>query len=90
VLFVIRTMGNPLRSRPSRGLTMTVIAIVLIGTALPVTPVGAVLGFTMPPAGYFPFLVAAVLAYLLAVNVAKAQLVRRVRRSRADHVGDCP
>ncbi len=79
VLFVIRTMGNPLRSRPSRALTSTVIAIVLAGIALPATPVGALLGFTMPPAAFFVFVAIAVIAYLLAVDVAKARLVRRWR-----------
>ncbi len=79
VLFVIRTMDNPLRSRPSRALTATVIAIVLIGIALPATPAGPLLGFTIPPAGYFVFMAAAVIAYLLVVDVAKARLVRRER-----------
>jgi Mg2+-importing ATPase len=77
VLFVIRTMGSPLRSRPSRALTVTVVAVLLTGIAMPLTPVGVVLGFTIPPASYFLFVVAAVLAYLVAVDLAKAQLVRR-------------
>jgi magnesium-transporting ATPase (P-type) len=35
VLFVIRTMGNSLKSRPSRTLTVTTLAVVAIGVALP-------------------------------------------------------
>src|SRR5205823_8057039 len=35
VLFVIRTAGNPLRSRPSKPLTITTIAVVLTGVVLP-------------------------------------------------------
>src|SRR5262249_24358194 len=35
VLFVIRTAGNPLRSRPSLALTATTILVVLIGVLLP-------------------------------------------------------
>jgi Mg2+-importing ATPase len=79
VLFVIRTMGNPLRSRPSRSLTITTLAIVAIGVVLPTTPLAAILGFTTPPARYFMLLVAAVVAYLLLVEVAKRQLVQRLR-----------
>jgi P-type Mg2+ transporter len=79
VLFVIRTMGNPLRSRPSRALTVTVIAIVLIGVALPATPLGPILGFTVPPAPYFAFVTAAVVVYLLAVEFVKRRLVRSGR-----------
>ena len=46
VLFVIRTMGNPLTSRPSRALAITTVSIVAIGLALPATPLGPLLGFT--------------------------------------------
>ena len=49
VLFVIRTMGNPLRSRPSRALTITTLAITGIGVALPWTPLAGALGFTPLP-----------------------------------------
>ena len=79
VLFVIRTMGNPLRSRPSRPLTITTLVIVAIGTVLPATPLAGILGFTMPPARYFVLLFAAVVVYLLLVQAAKQQLVRRLR-----------
>jgi len=78
VLFVIRTMGNPLRSRPSRPLTITTIAIVVIGAVLPVTPLAPLLGFTPPPARYFALLVVAVIVYLVLVEIAKRQLVRRL------------
>jgi P-type Mg2+ transporter len=56
VLFVIRTMGNPFRSRPSRSLTVTTLLIVAIGVALPVTPMATVLGFTRLPVSCFAFL----------------------------------
>src|SRR5262249_1887040 len=49
VLFVIRTMGNPFRSRPSPALAVTALAVVAAGLALPLTPLGPVLGFTAPP-----------------------------------------
>jgi Mg2+-importing ATPase len=77
VLFVIRTMGNPFRSRPSRSLIVTTLLIVGIGVALPVTPMAVLLGFTRLPASYFAFLIPAILAYLVLVDVAKRQLARR-------------
>ena len=78
VLFVIRTMGNPFRSRPSRSLTVTTLAIVAIGVVLPATPIATVLGFTRLPASYFAFLIPATLTYLGLVDVAKRQLARRL------------
>jgi P-type Mg2+ transporter len=48
VLFVIRTAGNPLRSRPSRPLAITTVVIVLVGVLLPYTPLASPLGFTPP------------------------------------------
>jgi Mg2+-importing ATPase len=48
---------------------------VLVGVALPATPVGTLLGFVALPAAYFGFVVAAVLGYLLAVQLVKARLV---------------
>ncbi len=78
VLFVIRTMGNPFRSRPSRSLTVTTLGIVALGTVLPATPLAAFLGFSRLPISYFAFLIPAILIYLGMVDVAKRQLVRRL------------
>jgi Mg2+-importing ATPase len=78
VLFVIRTMGNPFRSRPSRSLLVTTLLIVGIGVALPATPLATLLGFTRPPASYFAFLIFATVVYLVLVDVAKRQLARRL------------
>jgi Mg2+-importing ATPase len=79
VLFVIRTTGNPLRSRPSRPLAIMTIVIVAIGALLPATPLAGLLGFTMPPVRYFVLLLLAVVMYLSLVEVAKRQLVKRLR-----------
>jgi Mg2+-importing ATPase len=79
VLFVIRTMGNPFRSRPSRSLTVTTLLIVAVGVALPMTPLAMVLGFTRLPLSYFAFLIPTTLTYLILVDVAKRQLARRLR-----------
>ncbi|MDE3089185.1 MAG: HAD-IC family P-type ATPase, partial [Chloroflexota bacterium] len=78
VLFVIRTFGNPLRSRPSHPLAITTTLIVLIGIALPFSPLADMLGFTALPLGYFVFLAAATATYLLLVQWVKGILMRRL------------
>jgi Mg2+-importing ATPase len=74
---VIRTAGNPLKSRPSRPLTITTLVIVLIGAVLPFTPLAAALGFAPLPLGYFLFLVVATATYLVLVDRGKRLLMRR-------------
>jgi Mg2+-importing ATPase len=76
VLFVIRTMRSPWRSRPSRALTATTLAIVLLGLLLPYTPLAAPLGFTRLPGLYFAFLGPATVTYLLLVEIVKRHLFR--------------
>ncbi|HEX9411866.1 MAG TPA: magnesium-translocating P-type ATPase, partial [Ktedonobacterales bacterium] len=77
VLFIIRTAGNPLRSRPSRPLTITTIVIVVVGTLLPYTPLAGPLGFTPLPAIYYLFLLGTIVTYLLMVEVGKRWLMGR-------------
>ena len=77
VLFIIRTAGNPLRSRPSRPLTITTLLIVAIGILLPYTPLAGPLGFTPLPALYFLFLAIMTAIYLLLVQLVKSRLMRR-------------
>jgi Mg2+-importing ATPase len=74
VLLVIRTMRNPLRSRPSIPLATTTLVIVLIGLVLPFLPVARTLGFVPLPPLYFAFLLAATATYLLLVEVVKRRL----------------
>jgi Mg2+-importing ATPase len=74
VLFVIRTMGNPLRSRPSLPLAITTASIVAIGTLLPYSPLARILGFVPLPAPYFAFLILSVITYLFLVELAKRRL----------------
>ena len=80
VLFVIRTMGNPFRSRPSLPLTATIAAVLLVAVLLPFSPLAHTLGFTAPPAGYFVFLLLAAGTYLVIVEFAKRPLMRRYQR----------
>jgi P-type Mg2+ transporter len=74
VLFVIRTMRSPWRSRPSRALTATTLSIVAVGLLLPYSPLAGPLGFTPLPGSYYVFLTAATLTYLLLVEVVKRRL----------------
>jgi Mg2+-importing ATPase len=78
VLFVIRTMGNPLASRPSRALTVTTAGVAAIGLVLPATPIAPLLGFAVPPPAYFGFLVVMTVAYLGLVEVVKRRVARRL------------
>lgn len=77
VLFVIRTMGNPLRSRPSLPLMTTTIAVALLAVLLPYTPLAAVFGFTPLPVAYAGYVAGATAIYLLLVETVKRQIVRR-------------
>jgi P-type Mg2+ transporter len=77
VLFVIRTAGSPLRSRPSAPLIVTTIGVVLAGIALPWTPLAGRLGFVPLPFPFFLFLGAMTAAYLVAVEIAKRRLFQR-------------
>jgi len=78
VLFIIRTAGNPLRSRPSLPLMSTALLVVLVGILLPFTPLAIPLGFTPLPGAYFLFLIGVTSTYLLLVELVKRRLMRRL------------
>ncbi len=80
VLFIIRTAGNPLRSRPSLPLTITTLLMVAIGIILPYTPLAGDLGFTPLPGLHFLFLAGMTITYLLLVELVKRRLMRRLYR----------
>ena len=77
VLFVIRTMGNPLTSRPSVPLAITTVLIVMIGVWLPYSPLSRPLGFTTLPGPFFTFLAISTATYLMLVQWAKRMLFAR-------------
>ena len=52
VIFVLRTRGNPLRSRPHPLLATTSVAVVVLAVVLPFTPLGAWFGFAPPSAAF--------------------------------------
>ena len=71
VIFLIRTRGNPFRSRPHPVLAATSIAVATLGALLPFTPLGAYFGFVPLPAKFYLILAAMVVTYLLMVELAK-------------------
>jgi P-type Mg2+ transporter len=76
VLFVIRTMGNPLKSRPSGLLSATILAVSLAAFVIPYTPLASLLGFTTLPASYIAYVIGATITYLGLVEVAKRLVLR--------------
>ncbi|MBZ5696052.1 MAG: magnesium-translocating P-type ATPase [Acidobacteriia bacterium] len=77
VLFVIRTMRNPFKSRPSFPLAVTTILVVILGIWLPYSPLAGRLGFTALPGPFFVFLAISIVTYLLLVEWAKRLLFSR-------------
>jgi Mg2+-importing ATPase len=78
VIFVIRTARNPLSSRPSLALTLTTVSVVLFGTALPFTSLGALIGFTPVPVAFLIFIAIATGTYLILVEIVKRRLMLRL------------
>ena len=76
VIFIIRTRGNPLKSRAHPLLTATSLAIVAIAVLLPFTPLGTHFGFVPPPLRFYLILGVMVLVYLFAVELAKRAFYR--------------
>jgi Mg2+-importing ATPase len=79
VIFIIRTRGSPLASRPQPLLTATSLAVVALAAVLPFTSLGAYFGFVPPPAKFYFILAGIVVIYLAAVEVAKRLLYRSLR-----------
>ncbi len=77
VVFIIRTAGNPFKSRPSRALSLTVLIVIVIAVILPFSPLASILGFVPLPVSYFVFLGAATATYLLLVELVKRRLMKR-------------
>ncbi len=83
VIFIIRTRGNPFKSRPHPILAATSLAVVAIGATLPFTPLGTYFGFAPPPARFYFILAAMVVVYLVMVELAKKAFYRWHRGSGA-------
>jgi Mg2+-importing ATPase len=71
VIFVIRTAGNPFRSRPSLPLGVGVAGGVFLGLLAVMTPMRELLGFAALPPLFFAVLVLFVVTYLGLVQLLK-------------------
>ena len=72
VIFAVRTRRVPFfRSRPSRPLLASALAVVAVGAVLPYTPLAGPLGFTSLPGTFFAALAGMVAAYLVLIEVGK-------------------
>jgi len=79
VIFIIRTRGNPLKSRAHPLLAATSVAVVAIAVGLPYTPLGSYFGFVPPPLRFYVILGGMVLLYLSAVELAKRGFYRWIK-----------
>jgi Mg2+-importing ATPase len=78
-IFAIRTRRVPFfRSRPSRPLLASTVAVVAIGFALPFTPLAHALGFTHLPLSLVGVILAIIPTYLLVLELGKRFFYRRV------------
>jgi Mg2+-importing ATPase len=77
VVFVIRTTANPLKSRPSRTLFISVLAVVVIAMVLPYTAVGSLLRLTPLPVSLLGTIALLAVTYLLLVQAVKSWFYRR-------------
>lgn len=76
VIFIIRTRGNPLKSRAHPLLVVTSLVVVIIAVALPFTSIGAHFGFVPPPPRFYLILGAMVFVYLFVVELTKQVFYR--------------
>jgi Mg2+-importing ATPase len=77
VIFVIRTRGSALRSRPAPVLAATSLAVLAAALIIPFTPLGTTLGFVAPPLRLLGLLVPLVFGYLVVAEVIKRAFYRR-------------
>ncbi|MBI4494382.1 MAG: magnesium-translocating P-type ATPase [Chloroflexi bacterium] len=76
VIFVVRTAGSPLRSRPSTALCLSVLGSTLVGIGLALSPLGTIVGFTPVPPAFFGALALLTATYLAIVDRLKRRFYR--------------
>jgi Mg2+-importing ATPase len=77
IIHVIRTNKIPfLQSQPSWPVTVMTVVIMVVGVAIPFSPLGRYLGFTALPPLYWPFLVLTLVCYMLLTQGVKMWLLR--------------
>jgi Mg2+-importing ATPase len=77
VVFVIRTAGNPFKSRPSGRLLIGVVTVSVAGAVLPYTRLGGLLGFTPIPLPLLGAISLLAVTYLFLVQAVKTWFYRR-------------
>ena len=82
VIFIIRTRGLPWVSRPHPLLAGLSVGVVVAGLVIPLTPLGTLFGFVLPPPGFYVFLIATVAVYLFLVQIVKQAFLRHARAAR--------
>jgi hypothetical protein len=78
VVFIIRTRRKPFwKSKPSKYLVISAIAILAFALILPFTPLGEVFGFVEPPPLFFLTLLLLLSAYLVLAELVKNWFYKR-------------
>lgn len=77
VIFIIRTVKSPFKSRPSLPLSLMILLVIAISLYLPFSPFAASLGFVPLPFSFFIFLIGASTAYLFLVEKIKLKLMKQ-------------
>jgi Mg2+-importing ATPase len=77
IVLVMRTRRAFFRSRPSRYLLATTIAVVAATMAIPFTPLGSLFGFEPLPVLFLPVIAGIVALYFCAAEVTKRLFYRR-------------
>jgi Mg2+-importing ATPase len=78
VIFVIRTRGNPFRSRPNRLLVATSLGILALAICLPYSPLAGWLGFVPLPLDFLAAIAGLVAVYLCLAQLAKTWFYRHL------------
>ena len=79
IVLVIRSRRPLLRSRPGKYLLMATLLIVVLTLILPFTPLAQILGFSRLPASFVLAILAIVIVYIFAAELAKKVFYRLVR-----------
>ncbi|MEM4461772.1 MAG: magnesium-translocating P-type ATPase, partial [Candidatus Bathyarchaeia archaeon] len=78
VVFSIRTRRIPFwKSKPSRLLILSSVAIVVFALSIPYTPLGEVFGFVKPPLAFYIALTLILSAYIILAEIVKGWFYRR-------------
>jgi Mg2+-importing ATPase len=78
ILLVVRTQRPFFRSKPSRYLALSALAVALVTIALPYSPLNGILGFTPLPLPLLLVLLGIAVVYITASETAKRIFYRRV------------